>query len=323
MKIKRITTLGFRGLPDRTYELVDAKGNPQDAVFVTGPSGSGKTTLLDAIVAAKETIAPYGSPRSPAGYIRKGEGAAKVRVEWWLTDEEVARAGDTKHDFVSESIFRTEFGAPPPVDRGLASVLAEYDLDPEIGKVEYFHASRRMPTEARAGAMGGSLAADRMARLLKDSSKYENLIPFLTDLALGLVDMSGQGKPGVETFNRALAALCGSARFRGVERIDNALEPRFVDRRDTMLSLWQLSESARQAILFTASFLRSGVNHSIVLVDTPELHLTSAEARAISAGLAQLGKDNQIVFATGSTDVVAGAHPSHVIALDGEKGRAS
>ena len=103
MKIARVTTSGVRGLPDRTFELADpATGRPLDVVFVTGPPGAGKTSFLDAIAAAKEDVAPYGPRRSPAPYVRRGAVAAKIRIDWWLTDDERA-AGSRYRDKLAVS----------------------------------------------------------------------------------------------------------------------------------------------------------------------------------------------------------------------------
>src|SRR5580692_1175034 len=94
MKIQRISTNGFRGLPDRAFELAEARGgHPFDLVLVTGAAGAGKTSFLEAIVAAKEDVGAYGASRSAAACVRPGELGAKVRVEWVLSEDERARAG--------------------------------------------------------------------------------------------------------------------------------------------------------------------------------------------------------------------------------------
>jgi hypothetical protein len=324
MKIKRVTTNGFRGLPDRTYDFVNAHtARPFDLVCITGPSGSGKTSLLEAIVAAKESVGPYGPLRAPSEWLCVGERAAKVRVEWYLSTEEVERAGATGADVATESIFSLDPIAPASHDGPLASLLAEYDVDPHVGKVEYFQAGRRLDASgARAIAAQASPAIDRMLRLTRDNGKFAGTVPFLVDLALGLLDMSGQGKRGVEAFNAMLGGLSKTIRFRGVERIDGALRPRFVDSRDRMLGLDQLSDAERQAILFTASFARSGIHRSLVLVDEPELHFGDSDLRAVAPAISQLGADNQLIFATGSPEVVASLSNAHVIRLVPGGGRA-
>jgi hypothetical protein len=324
MKIKRVTTSGFRGLPDRAYDFVNAHtARPYDLVCITGPSASGKTSVLEAIIAAKENVGPYGPLRAPSEWLAAGERVAKVRVDWFLSEEEVERAGASSREIATESIFSLDPAGPGSHDAPLASLLEDYDVDPRLGKFEYFHAGRRLAAGgARAIAAQASPAMDRMMRLTRDNGKYAGTVPFLVDLALGLLDMSGKGKTGVDTFNAMLSGLCKTIRFRGVDRIDGALRPRFVDARDRILSLDQLSDAERQAILFVASFARGGVHRSVVLVDEPEMHFAGPDLRGLALSLSQLGADNQLILATGSPEVVAGASNAHVIRLEGAGGRA-
>jgi hypothetical protein len=322
MKIRRISTLGFRGLPDRAFDFIDTRtGSPNDTVIVTGPSGAGKTSFLDALIAAKEDVGPYGGKESAAFYVEKGGDAAKVRAEWHLSADEVARVGATSGEFVTESVF----GAPLTAnhDKLLASVLYEYDLDPAVGKVEYFHAARRLPLRT-AGLAGASAAIDRTRRLKRDNDKYAWLPQYLIDLAVGLVDMSGQGLAGSEILNRSLGIIGLKKGFRGVGKTpDGTLEPRFYDRAGALYALGELSEGERQLLLFAVAFMRCGIHHSIVLIDTPELHLTSQEAALLLPALQRLGEDNQFFVATGSKDVVASLPNATLVRLDSPEQRVS
>lgn len=61
MKIAKIETKSLLWFPDGTRSFSSATTNlPHPVVAITGGPGSGKTSLLEAILAAKETIAPHG-----------------------------------------------------------------------------------------------------------------------------------------------------------------------------------------------------------------------------------------------------------------------
>jgi hypothetical protein len=326
MKIQRLITNGFRGLPDRTFELGEPRGgSPFDLVFVTGPAGSGKTSFLDAIVAAKENVGPYGQLRAPAEYVRRGESGAKVRVDWVLSEEERSRSGAPSSQIATESIFASAFVPTPAHDPAIVSILGEYDLDPRTGKVEFFHARRRLPRGVNARSITAAAVPSiaRGMRLLRDDAKYAGLEEHAVQAFLGL-DVGDPNERGGERLAAAqLAAafstLCRTKRLDGVRRIDGGLEPRFIDGGGGQYGIDQLSDSERQAFLFAGTFVRSGVSGSLVLIDTPELHLSGADAQAFVTALTRLGADNQLVIATSSAEVLAIASPSQVIRLEGSR----
>jgi hypothetical protein len=327
MKIQRLSTNGFRGLPDRSFELGDARGgSPFDLVLVTGPAGSGKTSFLDAIVAAKENVGPYGQMRPPAEYVRRGESGAKVRVDWILSEGERERSGAMASKIATESIFASAFVPAPGHDPAIVSILGEYSLDAGTGKVELFHARRRLP---RGPSPRGLTAAAvpsiaRGLRLMRDDAKYGGLEEFAVQASLGLDvgdpnERDGGERLAASRLAEAFSALCRTKRLDGVRRIDGGFEPRFVDGGGGQYGIDQLSDSERQAFLFAGTFVRSGVSGSLVLIDTPELHLGGADAQAFVTALTRLGVDNQLIVATNSAEVLATVPPSQVIRLEGSR----
>ncbi|MRG92978.1 AAA family ATPase [Polyangium spumosum] len=315
MKIKRLISNGFRGLPDRTFDFTSPRtGAPADIVVVTGPSGSGKTSLLEAIIAAKEDVGPYGLKRSSNDFVRPGEAAAKVRVDWVLSQEERARVGATGVELSSESIFAPNLFSSIDHDPSLVALLGEYDVDPAVSKVEYFHANRRIP---RGGAPSiatlGVPEAERLARLTQDDAKYALVSQYIAEANLGLHDKGGTR--GAERLAEAFGRLCRTRQLAGVEQVGRAIVPRFADARGTVVGLEGLSDTAKQALLFAVTFLRSGIEGSLVLIDTPELHIPEPEVGAFVAALARMGLDNQLVLATGSPGVVAGNPDALVVPM--------
>jgi len=146
MKVARLRTQGFRGLPDHTYSFAHARsGAPFDVVLITGDAGSGKTSLLEAIIAAKEDIGAYGTPPAQATYLREGTPTARLDVSWLLSASEAHRAG-LRERMVSTTSILGE-GAPPLSEHpsGLRALFREHSRDAAQGKVEYFHAERTLP----------------------------------------------------------------------------------------------------------------------------------------------------------------------------------
>src|SRR5262249_31666742 len=114
-------------------------------------------------------------------------------------------------------------------------------------------------------------------------------------------------------FNRGLAPLLPDKRFDGVDELPEGYRVRFLGRDKSVYDLDELSASERQAVLFVATFMQAGLNHSLVLIDSPELYVPPAHQAALFAGLAALGNGNQIIAATESTEILASVPSAQVI----------
>jgi hypothetical protein len=313
VRIRKLAVDGFRGLPDREFDFADPRrGGAALIVAITGPRGSGKTSLLEAIVAAKEEVAPYGGAIAASDVVRPDAETAKIRVDWELSTIERDRVGLTELDYTSESIFGAmviEAGHDP----ALVALLGEYELEPSFGKVEYFHAQRRMPTTALVDisqAPGGVL--DRMTRLTREDSKFGGLIRFMVEAGLGL-DVASDGMPRPPgRIQAAFQVLCSTKRLAGLYRTGQAVLPGFFDAKGTAYGLGQLSDSELDALLFATTFVRSGLAGNmpgaIVLIDTPERAVGEADAGAFVRALHELGSENQLIVATRSPSVIESAH---------------
>lgn len=317
MKVRKVLVDGFRGLPDREVSLVDPRTDSAfGLVVVTGPRASGKTSFLEAIIAGKEQIGPYGPAQSPSAFVRQDASAAKVRIEWELSQTERDRYGAARRALVGESIFGDVVVTPPDPDPALAALLGEYVADPEYGKIEYFHASRRLPLGSAidlSKAAGADL--DRMTRLLRDDMKYSGLVRFMVEAGLGLdVDAGGKAKPPGRV-TKAFEALCSTKKIGGLYRSGEQMLPAFVDDARRTYSLAQLADSEHDALIFAVTFVRSGIAGSVVLIDTPEKHLGDADARVFVQALAQLGADNQLIVATQAPSIVKSVEADQVIRL--------
>ncbi|EYF02665.1 hypothetical protein [Chondromyces apiculatus] len=317
MKIRKLSVDGFRGLPDREFSLIDPRSDAAfSLVLVTGPRASGKTSFLDAIIAAKEQVGPYGPEQPASSLVRLDATAAKVRVDWELSNAERERFGIGKRSLLSESIFGGSVMPPPTPDPALEALLSTYDPDPTLGKVEYFHAARRLAlgTTIDLSRTAGD-AFDRMTRLGRDDIKYAPLLRFIVEAGLGL-DVNADGTPKAPgRVSAAFEALCPTKRIAGLYRSGDAMLPAFLDAQNRAYSLAQLSDSEIDALLFAATFVRAGVNESLVLIDTPEKHLGGGDARELVLALTRLGHDNQLIVATRSEPLLASVHSDQVIRL--------
>lgn len=330
MKLARLTVAGFRGLPDRAFDLTDrGSGCPHDVVLITGDVGAGKTSFLDAILAAKEDVGAYGPRRAPASFVRPGARTARIEAHWRLSEEERERAGIADAGLSTVSTFGEGAPALSAHPEGLRALFAEYTRDPKRGKVEYFHAERALPPGQGARTAGGELAPVMEARtrlaLLLD--KYRPLRGHIIDVLLndGLALTEAvrergialrRAEEGAQTWIReVLRPLLRDKAFDGIDRPETGYRVRFRCRDGEIVDLDELSASERQAVLFGMTFLRSGVHRSLVLIDTPELHQHPTRHADFFAALCALGRDNQIIAATTSSQLLATVRPDQVIDL--------
>ena len=70
------------------------------------------------------------------------------------------------------------------------------------------------------------------------------------------------------------------------------------------IELADLSDSEAQAVLFAATFQRQGLDDSLVLLDTPELHIPDADQAAFFDAVCRLGVNNQVIAATSSRSIL-------------------
>ncbi len=310
MKIRRVTTDGVRGVADRLYDFTERRSvAAASIVVITGPSGSGKTSLLDAIAAAKEDIAPWGARHSWSKVVRSGANAAKIRIDWEIDDDERRRMGLETSLVSSESIFSSTTPPGQGHDPRLEALLERYDHDPKHGKMEYFFAERTLAREA----IGLSIldpSIQKRVRLDRDLRKYGALHKYLHELHLGLHERAGE-PPGRERFAASFAKLCPSRRVLGLVRTADRMELVFDGGADGPVPMARLPHGEQQAVLFAATSELLGLNHSIVMVDSPELHQTVAATSAFAVAVTGLGVDNQFVFATGAP-ALADAFPDSV-----------
>lgn len=319
MRLLRLQTTDIAALRDRTYELAHPQtGEALDVVVVTGPPGSGKTRLLETIVAAKEAVASYGGG-SPPVRVAPGTTSAKIEAEWALSPAEARRIGETRRSIRSEALVGSLALPTGEREPGLAAILGGYAHDPEVGKVEYFHAGRALPAGSAALGAFTSESTERRLRFSKGAEKYRSIRQVLLDNAVAERLDERPRDPArslfTERFAKAFSSLCATRAFAGVDRGAEGFRVRFESPSGDVVDLDELSDSERQAVIFAATFTHLALHHSIVLVDGPELFLPPGEVVRFASALAALGQDNQLIFATGSPELVAAVAPYQVVRL--------
>lgn len=303
MKILRATFLGVPGLGDAAFDFENpATGAPHDVVIFGGPAASGKTRALEAIVAAKEVLAPYGTPQPWEGWAPPG-GASKIALAFHLDDEEQAYAGEPSAVLEAEVTFRAE-GPEREADEGLIAVLDRYSNAPEHGKLEYFPASRRIPILPPFHGLG--IADQRRYRATKDPAKYGFITRFLSEL---------EREPSwARQFSEHLRALSPTCRY--VAGAPPGKVPRCLSSKGgAPASPSELSDGEADAVLFAATAVAIGLNRSLVLVDRPESHVGPGAAGRFFAALRALGEGNQLIVATSSPSSLAPAEPALVLEM--------
>ena len=317
MKILRVTTNGVRGLPDRAFDLGDPQTKrPADLVIVTGSTGAGKTSFLEAIAAGKEQVAPYGFAPAPSDVVRPGEVSAKIRIDWRFDEHERARAG-LPAEVATEAMFRSAFGGAIENDAGVIAVLGTYDPSPTVGKLEYFHAARRSTEGGSSAFMTSRGDVEPRLRLTRDDAKYA-LGEYLSDLYFGFFDGpdTAQDETGILRFSRMFSAVCETKTFAGVDRTKRGVVARFRDSASGhYVTSAQFSDGEKQHLLFVTTFLRCGLEDSVILIDVPELFLGEAGTIALLDALQTFGRGNQIIVATSLRALAASTSGAVVLRL--------
>lgn len=301
MKLAQATFLGLHGLRDEKLDFLDKSSMmPSNFVLLTGPSASGKTRALEAILMAKEAIAPYAAGGTVEGWHREGVHAAKVVLTWWLNAEEQAASGSAEAFVVTEAILR-EDGITVDADDGVLTVLERYRHDEAFGKVEYFPETRRLLSYGPSH--GTSEMEQSGLRTERDVRKYGFVPKLLQELVRQprkqqlFGELVSRLAPGLRYAPGAYPELC------------------FRSRDAAPVGYHALSSSESDAVIFAATAVMLGLSRSVVLIDRPDLHVGFDRLGAYLNALTTLGTDNQIIAASPNAAIASAVAGSRVISL--------
>lgn len=301
MRIRAIELQGVRGLPSRTWDF--PRTSDADVIVVTGPRASGKTSFLDAIVAAKEKVAPYGAGDSRwARLVPEGQRAAKVTLSWETDATERERVHLEDELFSTEAILGEALGLPPRPSRAVTALLGTLSDEPH-GRVTYFHDSRQLPTPVSFE----SDATGKTHRLTSRNLKFVDVYPVLARPELA----SARARASAH-----LASLCPDLEVKGLNLQGGSYEPMLGSRSSGALRPYSsLCASERQAALFALHVARVELARSVVIVDSPELGFGDDGAVDVMRAMLSWGHDNQLIFATASRALAAAVPPARVVEL--------
>lgn len=305
MKIQSVTFTGVRGLRDATLDFSNRETSaPHEVVVIAGPGASGKTRALEAIIAAKEAIAPYGPMVPGAPWIADGSTASKIKIAFHLDEEELAVAGLSSPVAEAEVSFLPN-RARAQAEDGLVAVLERYSHDAKKGKLEYFPASRRIATLPPFGGLGA--AEQRLARAGKDARKYSFVMRLLRDL-----EADAESGRKLAALLEALSPSCRYTPGAAGEGLPRCLS----SNGSAAVTPAELSDSEADALLFAATALGIGLGRSLVLIDRPDQFVDAAFVPRFVAGLRALGEGNQLILASSSPELIAAAAPAAVVTLE-------
>jgi hypothetical protein len=242
---------------------------------------------------------------------------------------ERASAGLSEATVTTRSVFASSGPEEGTCSPDLRTFFRTHSRSARKGKVELFHAERALPSGRGTRHTTGESDATREVglRLLADNEKHLPLRPYLANALLGeALALAGSLRENGVVLKAS--AHGPEAQFRETlrpflhERVLDGIEPegdgyriRFRGRDGTVADLDDLSAGEKQGVLFALTFHRLRLNHSIVLIDEPELHQHPSHQAGFLAQLARLGSDNQIIAATASPVLLGAVAPTHVIQL--------
>jgi hypothetical protein len=302
MKLLRATFLGIRGLRDLTIDFAAGDSHPHPTVLLFGGPASGKTRILEALLAAKDVLAPYGAPTRGAPWVGPGNSAAKVELTFVLDAEECADAGFTEATVTAETIF-TEKRCQREAPEGLISLLQRYEHDPRFGKFEYFPANRTLPPPGVAAGL--SAAEQRLLRTTRDPRKY-SFVPRLIAAMAGAPELS-------QRFASTLSKLCPTLQFLPGSPADPL---RCFSSGGGAASLpHELCGTETDALILAATAVLVRLDRSILFIDRPELGTEDKGFAQWLDGVHAMAPNAQVILASSSTTLMANLEPRAVVQL--------
>lgn len=326
MKLRKLTIRDLGGLRDRTLSFTEPNSStPRPVTLITGPSCSGKTSLLRAIAAAKEAVGAYGAAPQPIDMVHPGP-EARIDAEWGLSPHE-KRVAEEKESLSVTWAMAT--GDLPEVSHKLREAFGRFSRDPDRPKIELFSSKRTMDT-TKISPLLPNLPdeLEGRSRLRDTPLKYAGILRAMNEAVLRQasetatvleergVTFRGQMPDSLAAYKTAVAKVCPSVRLHSVEPRERVRPLVWLHTKEgRRVELMDLADSELQGFLFACAFTWLGLNRSLILIDTPELHIHPGDHARFFQAICDLGRDNQIIAATSSPAVLASVSPDQIIDL--------
>ena len=299
MRIRHLSFVGIRSLPSIKQGFPPSGAS--DLIVAYGKFACGKTTFLDTIAAAKERIAPYGSPDSRwDSLVAPSVPAAKVSIQWEASDVERARFALEDGLLPTEVVLGTAAGKERhPLS--LQGILTDRGSATN-GSIHYLHDTRDLDGPL---SFGGEDASVRL-RLTARNAKFAELYDVLDQSPLAAAKRLATER---------LSELCPNLEIVGMQRSGASLFSILKDRETGVeRRLDTLSLSEQQAFILALYTSRYPIVDSIVLVDAPELGFGDGAVEYLRA-LLRWTTRTQVIAATSVAAVRDMPEVGHVIEL--------
>jgi predicted ATPase len=213
---------------------------------------------------------------------------------------------------------RTEPGNAIPWFRGRSTAirawrdrrLRERDLLDKIGGIYLFPQDRSL----RSRVMGERVTQDddppvRSDRKSKDGFSVWGVLEYLSNYSRNRPENATQEGNWEQRIREGFNQICAPKEYLGfMYKSDDPLgAPYFKDNGSTYPL--HMAASGEQVIIEYLARLTypSPMNHSIILIDEPEIHLHPGWVRQLYRALPKIGVDNQYIITTHSTELYAAA----------------
>ncbi len=315
MKIRKISIKNFKCIIDLVMD------NIPDIVVIAGPNGSGKSALLEAIGIFKENIGTYYTKGSEPNAVKVNADFAEIEIGFKITKGEKKflmntynikffKGGFNVDDllFGKVKILKNGIVKVEKIDEGLDKLLKYFDLDSDVGIMEYIGPYRKLPQKTITNISLGGLShqQEKTFRFFNIDEKFNQLKEYLTILELkGLQEFRNTGRKVdyLVDIKELFRNLFEPKEFEGVE-IAGSQVNFWVKTPWGKHDIDYLSSGEKEILMVFADLHKLNIRNSIVLYDEPELHLNAALEGKIVNQLRKIGENNQFFLATHSTEVI-------------------